>query len=78
MIFSLVNFSGYQLQWSTLPDENGNRRSADPHCGYNHLQSPPASTPLFQHFEDFAQDNQKWIKAFVPAFEKMLANGYSQ
>lgn len=32
--------------------------------------------PLHEIFEEYAKSNWKWIRDFVPAFEKMLQNGY--
>ena len=44
----------------------------------NKLEYPEGSTPLYQIFEEYAADNQKWVDDFIPALEKMLANGYAQ
>lgn len=34
--------------------------------------------PLHQVFEEYADDQQKWVTDFVPTFEKMLSNGYAK
>ena len=69
---------GYLLTWSTLENENGGRYKADPKCELNKLEYPPGSTPLHQAFDEYAKDNGQWISEFVPAFEKMLSNGYEK
>ena len=69
---------GYLNQWSTLEDEKGHRFRSDPLCGLNKLELPKGSTPLHQIFEEYAAENQKWIEDFIPAFEKMLSNGYAK
>ena len=72
------------MTWSQLPSKglsgaaNWHWQKADPQCDFNTLQYPAGSgTPLYQIFEEFAVDNQKWIDEFVPALEKMLSNGYN-
>ena len=36
------------------------------------------STPLHEIFEEYANDQQKWINDYVPTFEKMISNGYDK
>jgi len=62
---------GYHYQWSTI-----NHIKAAPNCPKNNIQNPPGSTPMHQILEDYADHQENWIRDFVPAFEKMLANGY--
>jgi len=77
--FTSENFNkSYLLTWSTLENENGGRYKADPKCELNKLEYPPGSTPLHQAFDEYAKDNGQWISEFVPAFEKMLSNGYAK
>ena len=45
-------------------------------CPLNKLQEPIGSTPLHEIFEEYANDQQKWINDYVPTFEKMISNGY--
>ena len=53
-----------------------NWAKSDPMCGPNQLEYPPGSTPLYQIFEEYAADQQKWVDDFFPTMEKMLSNGY--
>ena len=46
-------------------------------CPLNKLQEPLGSTPLHEVFEEYAEDQQKWVNDYVPTFEKMISNGYS-
>ena len=48
---------------------------ADPECPLNKMEVD-GSEPLHEIFEEYAQDQGKWISDFIPTFEKMLANGY--
>jgi len=45
-------------------------------CPLNTFAEPAGSDPLHKIVEDFADNQQYWIDSFIPAFEKMLANGY--
>ena len=45
-------------------------------CEKNKMEVPPGSTPLHEIFEEYANDQQKWVSDYIPTFEKMLANGY--
>ena len=49
---------------------------ADPQCPPNTRQVPEGSMPLNEIFELFAKDQNAWLEEFVPAFEKMISNGY--
>merc|ERR1719379_2806371 len=37
----------------------------------------PEGTALSEIFEEYADDQAAWVDDFVPALEKMLANGYA-
>ena len=50
----------------------------EPKCDKNTLQIPEGTTPLHQVFEEYAQDQDKWLNDFVPTMEKMLSNGYDK
>ena len=47
-------------------------------CPFNTGQYPPGSTPLKDIYEEYADDQDAWIRDFVPTLVKMLANGYDQ
>ena len=51
---------------------------SDVGCGKNKMEVPEGSTPLHEIFEEYANDQQKWVDDYVPTFEKMLANGYGE
>ena len=55
-----------------------NMKESDPLCNLMTLQIPEGSTPMHEIFEEYASDNTKWIADFIPAMEKMLANGYER
>eukprot|EP01063_Lacrimia_lanifica_P012945 TRINITY_DN1963_c0_g1_i1.p1 TRINITY_DN1963_c0_g1~~TRINITY_DN1963_c0_g1_i1.p1 ORF type:complete len:854 (+),score=199.95 TRINITY_DN1963_c0_g1_i1:51-2612(+) len=61
----------FQSHWSKI-----NGRRAEPQCPFQTMQIPSGSTPLHEMVEEFADHQDRWVAAFVPAFEKMLANGY--
>ena len=46
-------------------------------CPLTKIQEPLGSTPLHEVFEEYAGDQQKWVNDYVPTFEKMISNGYS-
>ena len=46
-------------------------------CPKNTLAIPEGSTPVYQVFEEYAQDQDKWVQDFLPTYQKMLANGYA-
>ena len=46
-------------------------------CPKNNLAIPEGSTPVHQVFEEYAKDQDKWVQDFLPTYQKMLANGYS-
>ena len=64
--------------WTTLPISPGasQRIKADPQCELNKIQEPANSTPLYQVFEEYATDQDAWIREYLPAHEKMISNGY--
>ena len=59
--------------WSKLPGQG----LAQPLCQKQRREEPAGSTPMYQIMEEYANDQTAWINDFVPALEKMLANGYS-
>jgi len=57
-------------------DNGGWGTKAQPECKKQMLQEPPGSEPLYKIMEDFAQNQDHFIRDFVLAMEKMLSNGY--
>ena len=51
--------------------------NGEPRCEKQRLEEPPGSgEPLHTIFEEYADDQAAWMRDYVPAMEKMLANGY--
>ena len=51
--------------------------NGEPRCEKQRLEEPPGSgEPLHTIFEEYADDQNAWMRDYVPAMEKMLANGY--
>merc|ERR1712156_350936 len=51
--------------------------NGEPRCEKQRLEEPPGSgEPLHTIFEEYADDQAVWMRDYVPAMEKMLANGY--
>ena len=48
----------------------------DPECPLQTLAVPEGSTPLHEIVEEYADDQDAFIRDFIPALEKMLSNGY--
>ena len=78
-----MNFSEYNFHWSHLSNKSNpdsfdinDWYVADPQCPLNKREVPEGSMPLNEIFELYAKDQNAWITDFVPAFEKMLSNGY--
>jgi len=71
--------------WKTMDTGVGNNaylklrsnHNVDHGCGYQMHAEPVGSTPLHELVEEFADDKKAFFHAFVPAFEKMLSNGYT-
>ena len=60
--------------WSTGPD---GRSHGQPRCEKQRLEEPRGSgEPLYTIWEEYADSQTAWMRDFVPAMEKMLANGY--
>ena len=59
------------------PFNNGHWQADEVTCPLNKLQEPIGSTPLHEVFEEYAADQQKWVNDYVPTFEKMISNGYT-
>merc|ERR1711884_513206 len=47
----------------------------EPECPLNKMRVG-GSRPLSNSFNLFARNQNRWIQAFIPTFEKMMANGY--
>ncbi len=45
-------------------------------CGINDDLTDDGNQMMYEIVEEFAKSNQVFIDAFVPAFEKMISNGY--
>ena len=51
--------------------------NGEPRCEKQRLEEPAGSgEPLHTIFEEYADDQSAWMRDYVPAMEKMLANGY--
>ena len=79
--YGCPNFDGFKTESWRVPHhlwskEPGVGRS-DPDCPLQTLAVPEGSTPLHQIVEEYAEDQDAWIRDFIPALEKMLANGYN-
>ena len=79
--YGCPNFDGFNTEswksnkntWSQKPGVG----RYDPECPLQTLAVPEGSTPLHQIVEEYAEDQDAWIRDFIPALEKMLANGYN-
>ena len=84
--------SGKRLTWSsTLKDgvkwvrpfdspegpKLGQFVRSEPLCGMNRMDDG-FGNELHTVFEEYAKDQDAWLKDFFPAYEQMLANGYSR
>jgi len=64
----------YYLGQMSLGEDNWN---GAPRCEKQRLEEPPGSgDPLHLIFEEYADDQSAWMRDYVPAMEKMAANGY--
>ena len=63
--------------YSAAPWNHKYWQKSEPDCPKN-LQQVGGSRPLADNFELFAKDQDEWVKAFIPALEKMLSNGYGR
>ena len=70
--FHPENWKKKQFTWTIKP-RHGRQ---DPECPLQTLAVPEGSTPLYQIVEEFADDQDAWIRAFIPTLEKVLSNGY--
>jgi len=62
--------------WSELPGGYGPQ---EPECEKQMIEHPAGSgEPLYTLFEEYASNQQNFVRDFVIAMEKMLANGYSE
>ena len=57
---------------------NSTLSKAGVECELNKLQEPEGSTPLHEIVEEYANDQDAFVRDFIPVFEKMLANGYER
>ena len=64
---------GYHYTWPLI---DGIKQ--EPRCPFQDLSEPPGSEPLYTIFEEFADDQNAWIRDFKAVFEKMLTNGYEE
>jgi len=62
----------YHLTWSRIDGQK-----AEPQCPLNR-EKVGSSKPLYEIVEEFANDQPKFIRAFMHALELMLENGYGQ
>ena len=66
--------------WSVKPGAGGaygpGSERYDPECPLQTLAVPEGSTPLHQIVEEYAEDQDAFIRDFIPTLEKMLSNGY--
>ena len=54
-----------------------NGRKADPECPRNLMSEPPeANEQLADIFEEYAENQTRWMLDFSDTLEKMLSNGY--
>lgn len=63
----------YHYTWTRIDG-----KVAEPKCPFQKLAEPTGSKPLHQIVEEFADNATIWLETFIPTFEKMLANGYSE
>merc|ERR1719232_154989 len=47
-------------------------------CGRNDYHYPGDDLTLADHVERYADDQDAWIRDFIPAMEKMISNGYEE
>ena len=52
------------------------RQGYKPNCEKNDMRIPSTDKPFHQIIEDYADNQSTWVSDFIPAFEKMVANGY--
>ena len=45
-------------------------------CGLNMRREPKNAQPVSRFFDIYAKDQSKWVRDYVPTFEKMTKNGY--
>merc|ERR1712137_726467 len=64
----------YNKEGWSLGEDNW---KGEPRCEKQRLEEPPGSgDPLHLIFEEYADDQAAWMRDYVPAMEKMAANGY--
>jgi len=67
---------GHRAVWSIPPGEWG---PYEPECEKQMIEHPAGSgEPLYTLFEEYASNQQNFVRDFVIAMEKMSANGYSE
>ena len=54
------------------------RQGYKPNCEKNDMKDPPNDQPFYEIIENYADDQSAWVHDFVPAFEKMMRNGYEE
>ena len=53
------------------------RRAYHHGCGLNMRREPQSDKPVSSYFKIYARNQQRWVKDFIRAFEKMIENGYN-
>ena len=53
------------------------RRAYHSDCSLNMRREPESDEPLSTIIQTYADDQAAWVEDFLPAFEKMMSNGYS-
>jgi len=56
-------------------NQYGNSKFSEAFCGLQQYRQSGETIHMYQHVEEFADDQQAWIDAFIPAMEKMMRNG---
>jgi len=75
---SCSGFSNFNMAAWTKPGNRMNTRRAYDHgCPLNMRQEPLNDDPLSTIIEKYAENQAVWVDDFIPAFEKMMRNGYS-
>ena len=68
-----VNFDGIKGKVSAATDGS----KADPQCNLQSLSLPASDNSTSWYMREYAVDQNRFIRDFVSAFDKMLSNGYS-
>jgi len=76
---SCSGFKDFNMEnWSKSKSNLLNTRRAYTHdCALNMRREPANDEPLSTIISTYADNQAAWVKDFIPAFEKMMSNGYS-